>query len=36
MTNVNEEGVEFNSGVDCPGGKSLEAYIGTAMTLEQK
>lgn len=29
-----ETPTEVNSGVQCPGNKSLEPYIGTVMTLE--
>lgn len=30
------EDVEMNTGVDCPGEKSLEPFIGSVMTLENK
>jgi hypothetical protein len=33
-TNGEESPTELNSGVQCPGNKSLEPYIGTVMTLE--
>ena len=29
-----ETATEVNSGVQCPGNKSLEPYIGTVMTVE--
>lgn len=34
--NDQTEEVEENSGVECPGNKSIEPYIGTQLTLEQK
>jgi hypothetical protein len=33
---VSTENVEENSGVECPGNKSLEPFIGTMVTLEEK
>ena len=32
----NSDDTEENSGVECPGDKSLEAYMGSLMTLEDK
>lgn len=29
-----DENVEENTGIECPGNKSLEVYIGSLMTLE--
>jgi len=30
------EDVEMNSGVECPGERSLEPYVGSVMTLEDR
>jgi hypothetical protein len=30
------EDVEMNTGVDCPGERSLEPFVGSVMTLENK
>lgn len=32
----NEEFVEMNTGVQCPGETSLEPFVGSVMTLEDK
>jgi hypothetical protein len=31
-----EDVTEVNSGVECPGNNSLEPYIGTMMTIEER
>lgn len=28
--------VEFNSGVECPGNRSIEPYVGSQLTIEEK
>lgn len=30
------EGVEVNTGVQCPGNRSMEPFVGSVMTLEDK
>jgi hypothetical protein len=30
------EDVEMNTGIDCPGERSLEPFVGSVMNLEQK
>lgn len=32
----NEDEIQLNSGVECPGNNSLEPYIGSLLTLDEK
>lgn len=36
MAQTTSEDVEMNSGVECPGNRSLEAYCGTSIDLKEK
>lgn len=33
---MEEENVEFNSGIECPGNQSLEPFIGSSMVLKDR
>ena len=36
IENFIQDNIELNSGEICPGNKSLEPFVGTILTLEEK